>query len=157
MVRSADRHRRGTGIVDQIAGSQDAGTTYCEWLEENEESDEPALYGFDLGMNALAAALSAAQCLPFYGCNGGAFDEGHHEAYPLLALFCPTGVFSFIYAAAERAGTGLAYNYAGGLSVFARNVDALIAWLLLSSSTGSRWMPSKAGRDLRPIDELPHL
>jgi hypothetical protein len=113
-------------IVDRIAKSQDPEADYREWLEGNEESDEPALHGFDLGTNALAAALSAARCLPFYSCNGGAFDEGHHEEYPLVAFFCPTGIFPFVYAAVERGGAGLEYNHAGGLTVFARNVDAMI-------------------------------
>ncbi|GGI32279.1 hypothetical protein [Bradyrhizobium guangdongense] len=113
-------------IIDDIAESQDPGTAYRGWFETNEESDEPALCGFDLGTNALAAALSAARCIPFYSCNGGAFDDGHHEKYPLVAFFCPTGIFPFVFAAAEKAGAGLEYNHAGGLSIFARNVDALI-------------------------------
>jgi hypothetical protein len=41
-------------------------------LEDDFEA--PVLYGFDLGTNALTAALAAARCLPFYGCNGGAFE-----------------------------------------------------------------------------------
>jgi hypothetical protein len=113
-------------VIEEIAESQDPDMAYREWFETNEEFDEPALYGFDLGTNALAAALSAARCIPFYSCNAGAFDDGHHEEYPLVAFFCPTGIFPFVFAAAEKAGAGLEYNHAGGLSIFARNVDALI-------------------------------
>ncbi|MGN6311334.1 MAG: hypothetical protein ACTHNN_17485 [Xanthobacteraceae bacterium] len=114
------------GIMDEIAASQDWEAAYRKWSEENAESDDPALLGFDLGTNALAAALSAARCLPFYSCNGGAYGDGHHDDYPLVAFFCPTGIFPFVRAAAERASAGLEYNHADGLTVFARNVDALI-------------------------------
>lgn len=112
-------------ILEEISGSKDPEATYREF-EDNEDSDEPALYGFDLGTNALAAALSAASCIPFYSCNGGAFDDGHHETYPLVAFFCPTGIFPFILAAAEKAAVGLEYSHAGRLSIFARKVDGLI-------------------------------
>jgi hypothetical protein len=113
-------------ILDSLAASQDWEAVYGEWLKENAESDDSVLFGFDLGTNALSAALSAARCLPFYSCNGGAFDDAHHDDYPLVAFFCPVGIFPFVLAAAEGASTGLEYNHSGGLNVFARNVDAII-------------------------------
>ena len=114
------------GIVADIAASEDWEVAYREWSEENAESDDPALLGFDLGTNALAAALSAARCLPFYSCNGGAFEDGHHDDYPLVAFFCPPAIFPLVHAAAESASAGLEYDHSGGLNVFARNVDALM-------------------------------
>jgi hypothetical protein len=73
-------------ILDRIAGAGDWEDCFYDWLEECEE--DPFLYGFDLGTNALSAALAAARCLPFYACNGGAFDDGHNDTYPLVAFFC---------------------------------------------------------------------
>jgi hypothetical protein len=118
-------------VMDTIAASDDQEAAHREWREENAESDDPTLFGFDLGTNALSAALSAARCVPFYSCNGGAFDEGHHEEYPLIAFFCPVPIFPFVCDAAKNASIGLEYNDSGGLNVFARNVDSMVDMAVL--------------------------
>jgi hypothetical protein len=111
-------------VINRIAGADDWEACYVAWLEECEE--DPFLAGFDLGTNALSASLSAARSLPFYGCNGGAFDDGHNDAYPLVAFFCRPEVFPFVKAASEKAKAGLEHNHSGGLNAFGRDVDSLI-------------------------------
>jgi hypothetical protein len=82
-------------VIDRIAAADDAEECHAEWLEECAE--DLCMLGFDLGTNALSAALAAARCLPFYACNGGAFDDGHHDSYPLVAFFCRAEVFPFVW------------------------------------------------------------
>lgn len=112
------------GVIDEIANADDWEGCYSEWREECES--DLCLLGFDLGTNALSAALAASRCLPFYACNGGAFDDGHNDCYPLVAFFCRPWVFPFVMAAAERTQVGLEYNHAGGLTAFGHEVDVLI-------------------------------
>jgi hypothetical protein len=112
-------------IVEKLHASDDVEAAHEAWMEEDYEA--PVLYGFDLGTNALTAALAAARCLPFYGCNGGAFGGDHNDTHPLVAFFCRAEIFPFVFAAAERSGTGLEYNHARGITAFGQNVEALIA------------------------------
>jgi hypothetical protein len=111
-------------IMDRISKAGDWEACFHDCLEEYEE--ESFLYGFDLGTNALSAALAAARCLPFYSCNGGSFNEGHNDTYPLVAFFCRPALFPHIMTASEKSQTGLEYNRAGGLTAFAREVGALV-------------------------------
>src|SRR5260370_1042157 len=54
-------------IIEALYASEDIEAAHEAWMED--EFEAPVLYGFDLGTNALTAALAAARCLPFYGCN----------------------------------------------------------------------------------------
>jgi hypothetical protein len=110
--------------IDRLAEVDDPEFAYEEWVEACYE--EPFLFGYDLGTNALSAALAAARCLPVYSCNGGAFGGSHNDAYPLVGFFCRPAVFPFVNAAAESTSVGLEYNHANGLNAFARDVDSLI-------------------------------
>jgi hypothetical protein len=116
-------------IVESLYSSKDVEAAHEAWMED--EFEDPVLFGFDLGTNALTAALAAARCLPFYGCNGGAFGGDHNDAYPIVAFFCRKEVFPYIDAAAQSSNAGLEYNHAGGISVFGREVDTL---LMMASS-----------------------
>ncbi|MEA2895968.1 MAG: hypothetical protein QOJ84_1583 [Bradyrhizobium sp.] len=118
-----------SGIIESLYASEDVEAAHEAWMED--DFDDPALYGFDLGTNALTAALVAARCLPFYGCNGGAFGGAHNDAHPIVAFFCRNEIFPFIDAAAQRSNAGLEHNHAGGISVFGRDVDTL---MLMASS-----------------------
>jgi hypothetical protein len=111
-------------VISRLEGADDWEATYADWCDECE--DEPFLFGFDLGTNALSGALCAARCLPFYGCNGGAFGGDHNDSYPLVAFYCRPAIFPFVESAASASGTGLEYNHTGGINAFGRNVDGLI-------------------------------
>jgi hypothetical protein len=47
-------------------------------LEELGDEGDEGLFGLDLGVASSVVALSAARCIPFSSCNGGAFGD-HHE------------------------------------------------------------------------------
>jgi hypothetical protein len=111
-------------VVATIAQAEDWEACYEAWSENCWE--EPFLFGFDLGTNALSAALAAARCLPFYSCNGGAFEDGHNDTYPLVAFFCRASIFPFIEEAARKVDAGLEYNHSGGLTAFGSDLDTLI-------------------------------
>jgi hypothetical protein len=111
-------------IIESLHAHDDVAAAHDEWMEEDYE--DPTLYGFDLGTNALTAALSAARCLPFYGCNAGAFGGDHNDSYPLVSFFCREEIFPFVDSAAQRSGAGLEYNHAGGITAFGQNVETLI-------------------------------
>ncbi|MCD0419081.1 hypothetical protein LOC51_17865 [Rubrivivax sp. JA1024] len=107
-------------VIDELSKSENWEEFYEEWLDSRIE------LGFDLGTNAIASALAAARCLPFYSCNGGVFGDSHNDTYPLVAFFCREPIFPFIKAAAEAVDVGLEYNRTGGLTAFSKDVDALI-------------------------------
>jgi hypothetical protein len=138
-------------IIESLYAKADVSAAHEEWLEETYE--DPALYGFDLGTNALVAALSASRCLPFYGCNAGAFGGDHSDSYPLVCFFCREEIFPFIRSAAEKAGAGLEYNHAGGVTAFGTNVGTLISMAsalhdLRSNIDGVRIAPERSGSRL---------
>ena len=52
-------------IIELLYTQDDVAAAHEEWLEGTYE--DPLLYGFDLGTNALTAALSASRCIPLNG------------------------------------------------------------------------------------------
>ena len=59
--------------------------------------------------------------------NAGAFGGDHSDACPLVCFFCREEIFPSIHSAAEKAGAGLEYNHAGGVTAFGKNVETLIS------------------------------
>lgn len=117
-------------IIERLYISDDVEAAHEEWMDEDYEL--PALYGFDLGTNALSAALAAARCLPFYGCNAGAFGGDHNDSYPLVAFFCHREIFPYIVSAARAVNAGLQHNHVvGGVTLFGQDVETL---MLMASS-----------------------
>jgi hypothetical protein len=111
-------------LIARISASDDPEGEYDEIADELYEDDE-GLYGLDLGVAAAVVALSAARCIPFSSCNGGAFGEGHLELYPLVAFYARTAHLEALLAAAEDAGCGLENGSNGCLVIFAGNIESL--------------------------------
>jgi hypothetical protein len=122
-------------MVERFADAGDDGASHEEWLEERWQAG-PFLFGFDLGTNALCAALALAGCVPVSSCNAGAFGGEHPESHPLVAFFAPASAETAVTAAARQSGCGLK-NAPGGLLVaYSDRVSALVdmAGALLAST-----------------------
>lgn len=111
--------------IREIHGSSDPDAAFESWFEEQYEDGGFGL-GVDLGVNSLVAALRACHCLPFYSCNGGAFGEAHNDSHPVVAFFWRKEVAPLIRMAAVRSEAGLMHNHSGGVTAYARNVEAMI-------------------------------
>lgn len=78
-----------------------------EFVAEELSAIGDSLYGLDVGVAAAVVALSAARCIPFNSCNGGAFGGHHQEVYPLVAFYTRNRSVDLIISAAEEANIGL--------------------------------------------------
>lgn len=107
----------------ETAADDDARTELIEALDEDE--DAACLCGLDPGVASCVLALSASRCAPFSSCNGGAFDEGHHESYPLVSFYVRPPLVPSLLSCAEEAKIGL-LDYAGALQVYARQITQMI-------------------------------
>ncbi|MDT4967574.1 MAG: hypothetical protein QOJ64_2311 [Acidobacteriota bacterium] len=86
-------------------------------LEELYDDEEEGLFGLDLGVASSVIALSAARCVPFSSCNGGAFGDMHHERIPLVAFFAMRAWLPVLVSMAEEANVGIV-NSGDGLVVY---------------------------------------
>lgn len=123
VLKTIDQERQ---VIDRLCASPDYLSAYEDWDRRRDDGEAEALIGFDLGVNALAAALKAARSLPFYSCNAGAFGGEHYEARPVVAFYCRAELLPFIIEAAEEADVGLVPSHWVGVAAYARNVEALI-------------------------------
>lgn len=113
-------------LVARFYHSEDPEAAHDEWQEEIDENPDAGLLGFDLGTNALVAALRASRCLPFYSCNGGAFGGHHNDEYPVIAFFCRPQLAEVIVNAAKASSAGVENNGLGGLTIYGESVDTLL-------------------------------
>lgn len=58
----------------------------------------------DPGLIGTVIALSVVGCCPFTSCTGG---DGHLEDHPLVAFWCPVGVWPLVRETAEATGVSL--------------------------------------------------
>ena len=123
-VKEVIRLERDT--IDQICTSVDLETGYDRWIHAVDQGDASPLIGFDLGTNALTAALRAGRHLPYYSCNGGAFGDDHNDEHPVIGFLCRRPLLSFLLDAARESGVGLVSNQMQGITAYCRTVDAFI-------------------------------
>lgn len=93
-------------------------------LEELYDDGDEAIFGLDLGVAACVIALSAARCIPFSSCNGGALGDMHQERYPLVAFFAMRAWLPALMSMAEEASVGLV-NSGDGLVVYGEILNML--------------------------------
>jgi hypothetical protein len=93
-------------------------------LEELYDEGDEGLFGLDLGVASSVVALSAARCIPFSSCNGGAFGDHHEEAFPLVSFFVKPAWVSLLLEITTTANVGL-YNSGDGLVVYGEILDML--------------------------------
>lgn len=109
----------------ETAPDDDARADLIEALDEDE--DAACLCGLDPGVASCVLALSASRCAPFTSCNGGAFDGGHLESYPLVSFFVRPALLPPLLSCAEQTKVGL-IDYGGALQVYARQITQMIAF-----------------------------
>ncbi len=114
-------------IIARIEASQDTDEEYELVVEELNE-DSNGIYGLDIGVASAVVALSAARCIPFSSCNGGAFGGSHHESHPVVAFFAQPEITPLLLECAEEAGSGLSMSEFGSLIVYADDIRNMRAF-----------------------------
>ncbi|NWM10604.1 hypothetical protein, partial [Escherichia coli] len=102
-------------------------------IEEEFTDDPGGMMGLEIGVASTVAALSAAGCVPFASCNGGAFGGPHHESHPLVVFCARREHLPLLLAAAELTGVGMESGQMGEVMVYAddiRRMPAFAATLL---------------------------
>lgn len=114
-------------IFARIEASQDPDKEYELVVEELYE-DPYDIYGLDIGVASAVVALSAARCVPFSSCNGGAFGGSHHESHPVVAFFAQPETTPLLLECAEEANSGLSMGKFGNLVVYADDIRNMRAF-----------------------------
>lgn len=122
-----DTLREERQMIERLLAAEDLLEEY-EVIEEERYEDDGAMLGLDVGVASATAALSAAGCIPFASCNGGALGDIHHEAYPLIAFCARSEYVPLLLAIAEQVDLGLERGGYGDLIVYARDVRQMIGF-----------------------------
>ncbi len=120
-------HRLEEELIARIERADDPEREY-EAIEEEQYEDPAALYGLDLGVASSRVALSAARCVPFSSCNGGAYGARHHECYPLVAFFARPQILGLLLECAVTSKIGLVAEETGELVAYAADVRQMRAF-----------------------------
>ena len=123
--------------ITRIETSADPDEEY-DLIEDELYDDPEGIYGLDIGVASTVVALSAARCIPFSSCNGGAFGGSHHEFHPVVAFFSRRQTAPLLLECAEETNSGLVSENTGNLVVYAddiRNIRAFACALIARSST----------------------
>lgn len=99
-----DVHVAERELIKRIEQAEDPDEEY-DLIEEEFTEDPSPILGLDVGVASTVAALSAARCVPFASCNGGAFGGSHHESHPLVAFCARREHVKLLLEAAEQAGS----------------------------------------------------
>ena len=108
-------------LIRRIEKSPDVEAE-LESIEESLYESPENLYGLDIGVASTVICLSAANCIPFSSCNGGAFGGLHQEAYPLVVFFAKIQTAERILGIAEGVNVGLVNRPGGCLMAYATNI-----------------------------------
>jgi hypothetical protein len=113
-------------LIGRIETAQEPDEEYDAIQNELYEDPDDGLFGLDLGVASSVIALSAAGCVPFSSCSGGAFGGHHHERHPLVAFFAKQKAVAMLLACAEESGTGLEAEDTGALVLYANDIRAML-------------------------------
>ena len=123
--------RRVYSVEDVLLARIETSSTPNEehgLIEDELYEDAEGIYGLDIGVASAVVALSAARCVPFSSCNGGAFGGCHHESHPVVALFARPETTSLLVECAEEADCGLLSGEMGHLVVYANDIRNMRAF-----------------------------
>ncbi len=112
-----------------VAGGDVDESPACDGDDERDDwvlGELDPLWGLDLGVASAVLALSAAGCVPFTSCNGGAFGGGHHEKYPLVGFYLPSRLATLLPRIVAEAGVGLHQHGGGVFQVYANEIPAMM-------------------------------
>jgi hypothetical protein len=102
-------------LIARIENAEDSDAE-CDAIDDELNERDDHLFGLDVGVASTVVCLSAAGCVPFSSCNGGAFGGRHQEAYPLVAFFAKAQMVDLLLTAATNADIGLE-NHASGYAM----------------------------------------
>lgn len=125
-------------LMERIERAQDGEAEHEKILDELSHGEgDFSLLGLDIGVAAAVASLSAAGCIPFTSCNGGAFGDHHHEAYPLVAFFAKPWMITLLLHAANDADIGMQSQTGGCVVAYTNDIRQLrtFAGIVLSRSS----------------------
>lgn len=140
-------------LVTRIESAYDPEEEYA-LIEDELYEDPEGLYGLDIGVASTVVALSAARCVPFSSCNGGAYGGSHHEWHPVVAFYSCAKMAGLMLGLAEASGVGLCNEEGGRLIVYASDVRHMRAFAktLIESRSAFRALRSPRGETpLQPI------
>lgn len=113
-------------ILTGGGGGEEAEFGEDDGEDDVSEVELDPLWGLDMGVASAVLALSAAGCVPFTSCNGGAFGGGHYEKYPLVGFYLPRQLATILPRIVADAGVGL-YQHGGGVfQVYANEIPAMM-------------------------------
>ena len=104
--------------IEEAEAAQDATSS----IEEEYDESGSDLFGLDIGVASTVVALSAARCVPFSSCNAGAFGDGHHEIYPVVAFYAKPETANLLLAIATEVDIGIETASYGYLVVFSDDI-----------------------------------
>jgi hypothetical protein len=114
-------------LMERVGSATDPAdeedVVYDELLEE-----DVGLQGLDIGVASAVVALSAAGCIPFSSCNGGAFGREHFEDYPLVAFYARAAALPLLLECAEHARVGLINGDEGELVLHADRIEKMVGF-----------------------------
>lgn len=128
-VDAAIALERGLLKVFEDAPTEDAARQAIDSCLANAHNSDPLLAplcDLDIGVASCVMALSAAECIPFTSCNGGALGGLHSSSYPVVAFFMRAAHAPILLACAERARVGLESYETGRFQVYAEDLYQLI-------------------------------
>ena len=146
-----DEVDRVLGIERRLIASQTASTELMEMREDLiQDAAKFDLLDLDLGVASATLALSAAGCIPFTSCNGGAFGGVHSEEYPLVAFYLPQSAVDQVERAARRSGVGLHHDQQGLVHVYAPFLSRMVMFAASLRNSGRRADRKREGLSLEP-------
>lgn len=108
-------------LIARVEAAEDPEGEY-EAIGEEEYDQDTDLYGLDIGVASTVVALSAARCVPFTSCNGGAFGGAHYERYPLVAVFAKRATAALLLEKAAEADIGMEQGSNGCVVAFSDDI-----------------------------------
>lgn len=108
-------------LITRIVSAEDLEEELAVIEEEYDESGVE-LYGLDIGVASTVIALSAARCVPFSSCNGGAFGGSHNEMHPVVAFYARPATADLLLQVAHEIDIGLESCAQGWLVLFSDDV-----------------------------------
>lgn len=120
-------HELEQQLIGRIVAADDPDEEY-EAIDEELYEDPEGLIGLDIGVASSVVALSAARCLPFSSCNGGAFGGNHYESHPVVAFCAKAELVPLLLDCAEIADVGLITDTHGQVILYARDIRAMPAF-----------------------------
>ncbi|HEX8901572.1 hypothetical protein [Vitreimonas sp.] len=128
-VDAAIALERGLLKIFEDAPTEDAARQAIDSCLANAHNSDPLLAplcDLDIGVASCVMALSAADCIPFTSCNGGALGGLHSSSYPVVAFFMRPAHAPILLACAERARIGLKPYETGRFQAYADDLYKLI-------------------------------